>query len=174
MPLQVHLCVLVSCAVTDTSQKPQVLDVRGDAIYGSPGVLCIKGDTPGLYKDKSTWEKDGVATEIAMNISDECPSCIDCSEESIQKYLDLPSVQERLQDEYSHSAFIISSSHEVVGDTDYSDCLTIRNRYVSFLVIQEVKEEDIGEWSLRVESAYNAVNTGVYVLSVCEFPALIY
>ena len=163
----------MSRAVTDTSQKPQVLDTRRDAIYGSEGVLCIKGDTPGLYKGGSYWEK-GLVTENAMNISDECPSCIDCSEESIQKYLNLSSVQERLQEGYSHSAFIISSSHEVVGDTDYSDCLTIRNRYVSFLVIQEVKEEDIGEWSLRVESAYNAVNTGVYVLSVCEFPALIY
>lgn len=161
----------MSCAVADTSQKPQVLDIRGDAIYGSQGVLCIKGDTPGLNRDSSTWEKVEVATEIALNISDECPSCIDCSGESIQKYLKLPSVQERLQEGYSHFPFIISSSHHVVGDTDYSDCLTIRNRYVSFLVIQEVNETDIGEWSLRVESAYNAVNTGIYTLSVCEFPA---
>jgi hypothetical protein len=108
-----------------------------------------------------------VATVIAKNISDECPGCIDCDPEM---FLALPSVRERLQNEYSHAAFVISTSHEVVGKRDYSDCLTIRNRYVSFLVIREVKEEDVGDWSLSVVSAFNAAKTGIYDLHVSHKP----
>ena len=155
-------------AVTDITEKPKVLDTSGSAIYGSPGVLCIRGVTPGLNEDSTTWEKDGVTTEIAKNISDECPGCIECDP---VMFLALPSVRERLQNEYSHAAFVISTSHEVVGERDYSDCLTIRNRYVSFLVIREVKEEDVGDWSLSVVSAFNAAKTGLYDLEVCKFRA---
>ena len=165
--VQLYICeCLLSChAVTDLTEKPKVLDTSGSAIFGSPGVLCIRGATPGLNQDSTTWEKDEVTTAIAQNISDECPMCTECTPEV---FLSLPSVQERLLAGYSHSSFVISTSSEVVGDRDYSECLTIKNRYISFLVIREVKEEDVGVWTLTVVSAHNAANTGAYNLGACK------
>ena len=160
-------------AVTDTTEKPKVLGDEGDAIYGAHYIACFHGVTPGINGDGTYWEKEGVGNEIAKNVSAECPTCTDCSPQAIGTFLTLPSIQSRLQAGYSHSAFVISISHEVVEGRDYSRCLTIENRYITFLVVREVKDEDVGDWTATVMSAYNVAQSARFKIRACESGCLL-
>ena len=153
--------------VTDTTEKPKLVDDDDyNAIYGSQRVVCMDGTTPGI--SEGSWEKEGVTVENAINVSAECPNCFECPVVNIETFLTLPSVRERLEQGYSHSAFFISTSHVKVQNRDYSDCLDIKNTYVTFLVIREVQPEDYGGWEVRVVSAYNVQQSAVYTIGACE------
>ena len=67
---------------------------------------------------------------------------------------------------YTHSAFVIASRH--VDPVEYSECFDITNRYITFLVINEVSQEDDGRFNVFIESAENVGRESYYILTNCE------
>ena len=114
----------------------------------------------------TSWAKAGVTDEIAIDIMSECPSCRTCADES--KFLSLPSVRERLENNYEYSVFVIAVRFIESGGKDFSDCMNITNLYISFLVINEVTTEDNGDWIVKVTSRENLSQTAAFKLTACE------
>ena len=163
------LCMSLFCAycstVTGLTQSPDFRPKSDKAIYGRQSVLCIDGDSPGIEGNGTLWEKTNVVTVNVNDISSEClskypTSCYSC--ENRDSYLSLPTVINRMMD-YEYSAFVIASRR-----TDHNECLEITNRYVNFLIINQVKEEDKGNFIVEIESGYNAKARGPYTLTPCE------
>ena len=117
------------------------------------------------------WEKAGVATEQVTDVSLECPDCSDCSSSMIARYLSLPTVVNRTMN-YTHSSFVITSISAEVNGRDVSDCVSIPNLYVSLLVINEVMEEDVGNWDIHVVSAYGSPSMTDLTLTASELKTL--
>jgi hypothetical protein len=128
----------------DVTEKPVLLSHNEQATYGSIKVACVAGTSPGINASSTSWQRDGVTIENSQDVSSECPTCKGCSDKELLRYTTLPSVQSRLRDLYPYSAFVISTGHVVVKHKDYSDCVPIKNRYVSFLVISEFTDRDEG------------------------------
>ena len=156
--------------VTDLTQSPDFRPKKDVAIYGRQTVLCIDGDSPGIEGNGTLWEKTNVVTVNVNDISSEClskypTSCYSC--ENRDGYLSLPTVINRTMN-YEYSAFVIASQR-----TGHNECLEITNRYVSFLIINEVKEEDKGNFIVEIESGYNIKAEGPYALTPCELLILL-
>ena len=152
------------------SQSPSFRPERDtDATYGLRKVLCVDGDSPGIDEKSTFWEKTNV-TVLVNNISEEClstypSSCYSCDDQD--NYLSLPTVMNQTMN-YEYSAFVIASRH-IQGDTQHNECSDITNTYVTFLVINEVKEEDRGTFNVMIESGYSTRNAaGPYTLLPCE------
>ena len=166
-----YYIIFTFSAVTDLSQSPSFKPERDtDATYGLRKVLCVDGDSPGIDENRTYWEKTDVVNVVVNNISAECLStyptlCYSCDDQN--KYLSLPTVMNQTMN-YEYSAFVIASRH-IQGDTKHNECLDITNTYVSFLVINEVKNEDKGTFKVIIESGYNTRNAeGPYTLLPCE------
>ena len=58
---------------------------------------------------------------------------------------------------YKYSAFVISVPFykDTNSHIDYSECVTISNNYVTFLVINNVRAEDDGWFQVSIRSQHN-------------------
>ena len=85
----------------------------------------------------------------AQNVSTECPDCTTCDD---KRLLSLPSVVNASNSQYS--AFFIAVTD--VQESQYNDCFDIPNKFVSFVVINEVKQQDNRTFRLYLQSQYFA------------------
>ena len=120
---------------------------------GSKAVLCYHGSSPGVDSDSTFWTSKDLTTSEELisnsnNVSDECPTCVTCNSNEL---LSLPSVRNSSSSRYSHYLVAVNS----VENPEYNQCFDIPNRFVSFLVISEVREEDARkEFTLFIRSKF--------------------
>lgn len=136
------------------------------AYYGTQKILCVHDDSPGVLADRSSWEKTNVTHEITVDITSECPTCNSCSD--INEFFTLPSVTRRLEMNYEYSAFVITAKFAESSGKIFSECMEISNRYISFLVINEVTDEATGDWDVTMTSGAGLQQSNEFHLVACK------